>query len=47
MLWQLNILNNCFLGGDEEIKTDNGLFLSVSQKLPLLIEIKEAELVKL
>ena len=43
LLWQLNILNDCFLGGDEEIKTDNGLFLSVSQKLPLLIEIKEAE----
>lgn len=47
LLWQLNILNDYFLGGDEEIKTDNGLFLSVSQKLPLLIEIKEAELVKL
>ena len=41
------ILNDCWLAGDEEIKTDNGLFLSVSQKLPLLIEIKEAELVKL
>lgn len=37
------ILNDCWLAGDEEIKTDNGLFLSVSQKLPLLIEIKEAE----
>lgn len=32
LLWQLNILNDCFLGGDEEIKTDNGLFLSISQK---------------
>lgn len=41
------ILNDCWLAGDEEIKTDNGLFLSVSQKLPSLIEIKEAELEKL
>lgn len=41
------ILNDCWLAGDEEIKTNNGLFLSVSQKLNALIEIKEAELVKL
>lgn len=41
------ILNDCWLAGDEEIKTDNGLFLSVSAKLPGLIDIKEAELVKL
>lgn len=41
------ILNDCWISGDEEIKTNNGLFLSVSAKLPELIDIKEAELVKL
>lgn len=41
------ILKDCWLGGDEEIKTDDGLFLSVSAKLNALIEVKEAELVKL
>lgn len=41
------LLNNCWLGGDEEIKTDDELFLGVSAKLGDLIEIKEAELKKL
>ncbi len=41
------ILKDCWLAGDEEIQTNNGLFLSVSAQLPKLIEIKEAELVKL
>ncbi len=41
------ILNDCWLGGDEEIKTDDGLFLSVSGKLSQLIQVKESELVKL
>lgn len=41
------ILENCFLGGSEAIKTDDSLFLSASGKLNELIEIKEAELVKL
>jgi hypothetical protein len=41
------ILNNCWLGGDEEIKTDDSLFMSVSAKLTALIEIKDAELEKL
>lgn len=41
------LLNNCWLDGDEEIKTNDSLFLSVSQKLAELIEIKEAEIVKL
>lgn len=41
------ILKDCWLAGDEEIKTDDGLFLSASAKLPALIQIKEAELVKL
>ena len=41
------ILKDCWLAGDEEIQTNNGLFLSVSAQLPKLIDIKEAELVKL
>ena len=41
------LLNNCWLGGDEEIKTNDELFLGVSSKLADLIEIKEAELKKL
>ncbi|MCD7973978.1 MAG: hypothetical protein LUG18_15180 [Candidatus Azobacteroides sp.] len=41
------ILNDCWLGGDEEIKTNDILFLSVSAQLAELIQIKEAELVKL
>ena len=41
------ILTNCWLGGDEEIKTDDALFLSASSKLVELIQIKEATLEKL
>jgi hypothetical protein len=41
------LLLNCWLEGDEEIKTDDDLFLSVSGKLSEIIEIKEAELKKL
>ena len=41
------VLNNCWLGGDEEIKTDDALFLAASSKLPDLIQIKEATLEKL
>lgn len=41
------ILNDCWLGGDEEIKTDDCLFLSVSAKISELVELKEAELEKL
>ena len=41
------ILENCFLGGDEEIKKDDSLFLAASSKIVDLIEVKEAELVKL
>lgn len=41
------ILNECWLGGDEEIRTNDDLFLSVSGKLSEIIEIKEAELEKL
>lgn len=41
------ILTNCWLVGDDEIKTDDSLFLGVSGKLGELIEIKEASLKKL
>ena len=40
------ILNDCWLGGDESIKTDDSKFLGVSVVLPELIELKEAELKK-
>jgi len=38
------LLTNCWLEGDEEIKTDDSLFLGVSAQLAELIEIKEATL---
>lgn len=41
------LLTNCWVSGDEKIKTDDALFLSASSKLADLIEIKEASLEKL
>lgn len=41
------LLNGCWLGGDEDIKTNDTYFLGASAKLSELIEVKEAELVKL
>lgn len=41
------LLKGCWLGGDEEIRTDDELFLSASGKLGELIQVKEAELKKL
>lgn len=41
------LLNGCWLAGDERIKTDDSLFLSASQVLGTLVEVKEASLVKL
>lgn len=41
------LLKGCWLGGDEEIKTDDDLFLAASGKLGELIQVKEAELKKL
>lgn len=41
------ILNECWLAGNEEIKTDTGLFLSISQHLPNLVQMVEVEMVKL
>jgi hypothetical protein len=41
------VLNNGWLAGDEEIKTNDDLFLSIGKKLQDMIEVKEAELEKL
>ena len=41
------ILNNCFIGGSDLIKTDDDLFFAASAKLVDLIQVKEAELVNL
>ena len=41
------LLNDCWLGGDEEIKTNDTLFLSVSGRLAEIIQLKETELKKL
>ena len=41
------LLNDCWIAGDEEIKTNDDLFLAVSSKIGEIIEVKEAELVKL
>lgn len=39
------ILANCFIGGSEEIKTNDDLFFGASSVLVGLIQAKEAELV--
>ena len=41
------LLCNCWIEGDEEIKTDDSLFLGVSAQLAELIEIREASIKKL
>lgn len=41
------LLGNCWLGGSEDIKTDDALFFGASATLAELIEVKTAELVKL
>jgi len=41
------LLQNCWLGGDESIKTDDEKFYGVSGKLNETVEIKEAEITKL
>lgn len=41
------LLNDCWIGGSDEIKTNDSLFLGVSARLAELVEIKEAELGKL
>lgn len=41
------ILENCWLGGDAEIKTDDDLFMAAVGKVGDLIQVKDAELEKL
>ena len=41
------LLQNCWLGGDESVKTDDEKFFGVSSKLNEIVEIKEAEITKL
>lgn len=41
------LLNNCWLDGDEEIKTEDKYFLGISGRLAELVEVSEGELKKL
>lgn len=41
------MLNNCWLGGCEDFKTDDELFFGTCQQLGGLVQIKRAELSKL
>jgi hypothetical protein len=41
------LLQNCWLGGDRDIQTNDDLFLSAAAKLGELFNIKEAEIAKL
>lgn len=41
------LLENCWLGGDESVKTDDEKFFGVSAKLAELVTVKQAELKKL
>ncbi len=41
------MLNQLWVAGDEEIKTDDALFLAAIQKMQNVLEVKEAEIKKL
>lgn len=41
------MLQNCWLGGDESIKTEDEKFFGVSAKLNEIVQIKDAEVTKL
>jgi hypothetical protein len=41
------IIDKCWLAGDEEIKTDDRLFMGVAEKLDQIIETAEATIKKL
>jgi hypothetical protein len=40
------LLENCWLGGDEEVKTNDDLFWSLLSPLNSLVELREAEVLK-
>jgi hypothetical protein len=41
------LMRECWLGGSEEIRKNDDLFLAASGKLDQIVEVKEAELEKL
>ncbi len=41
------LIANCWLGGDEEIKTEDCYFLGLSGKIAQLVEVKEGEIKEL
>lgn len=41
------LLGNCWLQGDESLRSDDAAFFAVAEKLAALMETKEAELKKL
>lgn len=41
------ILNECWIAGDEVLRTDDELFMSISEHIGKIIELKQAELKKL
>lgn len=41
------VIANCWLGGDEALRTDDKYFMGLSQKVSELVEIKVGELKKL
>ena len=41
------ILLNCWLGGDDEIKTNDDYFLAAGAQLSEIVQVKEAEIKKL
>ena len=41
------LLENCWLGGDEDIKTNDEKFFGVSAQLAEIVQVKEAEITKL
>lgn len=41
------LVNNCFVQGDESIKTEDKYFLAVGPKIQELVELAEVELVNL
>ena len=41
------LLQNCWLGGDESIKTDDEKFYAASAQLSEIVQVKEAEITKL
>lgn len=41
------VLTNCWIDGDEELRTDDKYFMGLSQKISVLMEFKVGELKKL